>query len=67
MEIHCSLSRSEVVGYLGGLWDLNSNSKRTEKFDFASKNFFLICSFLLMINSFNSETRLPMFEPAWGR
>nr|CAG4641497.1 EOG090X020Z [Eurycercus lamellatus] len=26
MEVHCSLTRSEVVGYLGGTWDMNSNT-----------------------------------------
>ena len=27
MDVHCSLTRSEVVGYLAGSWDVNSNSK----------------------------------------
>nr|CAG4643045.1 EOG090X020Z [Ilyocryptus agilis] len=26
MDVHCSLTRSEVVGYLGGSWDMNSNT-----------------------------------------
>ena len=27
MDVHCSLTRSEVVGYLAGMWDMNANSK----------------------------------------
>ena len=27
MDVHCSLTTSEVVGYLGGVWDMNNNSK----------------------------------------
>jgi len=27
MDVHCSLTSSEVVGYLGGVWDMNNNSK----------------------------------------
>ncbi|XP_057364736.1 MPN domain-containing protein-like [Daphnia carinata] len=26
MEVHCSLTRSEVVGYLAGQWDINTNT-----------------------------------------
>nr|CAG4646851.1 EOG090X020Z [Megafenestra aurita]SVE92250.1 EOG090X020Z [Megafenestra aurita] len=26
MDVHCSLTSSEVVGYLGGLWDMNTNT-----------------------------------------
>nr|CAG4649976.1 EOG090X020Z [Sida crystallina] len=26
MDIHCSLTSSEVAGYLGGVWDLNNNT-----------------------------------------
>ncbi len=26
MDVHCSLTTSEVVGYLAGSWDLNTNS-----------------------------------------
>ena len=27
MDVHCSLTRSEVVGYLAGQWDINTNSE----------------------------------------
>lgn len=27
MDVHCSLTRSEVVGYLAGSWDMNTNSE----------------------------------------
>ena len=34
MDVHCSLTSSEVVGYLGGYWDVNNNGK----FDAQHKN-----------------------------
>lgn len=27
IDVHCSLTNSEVVGYLGGHWDANNNGK----------------------------------------
>lgn len=27
MDFHCHLTKTEVCGYLGGSWDLNSHSK----------------------------------------
>ena len=29
MDVHCFLTRSEVVGYLAGQWDINTNSNYT--------------------------------------
>lgn len=27
IEVHCSMTSSQVVGYLAGSWDMNSNSE----------------------------------------
>lgn len=58
MEVHCSLTHSEVVGYLAGVWDMNSNSKYSYK----------ISSYLLLIKqilfSIDNKASLSLLEPA---
>lgn len=43
MEVHCFLTRSEVVGYLAGQWDINTNS-----WVFSSR----ICKMTLIIENY---------------
>jgi MPN domain-containing protein len=56
MDVHCSLTTSEVVGYLGGVWDMNNNSK-------LMLLPFKIRDISVLFSSINGETLLSRAEP----
>lgn len=52
MDFHCHLTKTEVCGYLGGSWDVNSHSKKIRTFSMKIVKYLFIFSALAITHAF---------------